>query len=87
MDILAWLTAFAPILTLLVLLLLLRWGGDEAAVASLLVALLGGAFVFGASADHLAVAATKGMWTSISIIYVIFPALLIYELSAAAGAF
>ncbi|BEU86729.1 L-lactate permease [Selenomonas sp. TAMA-11512] len=87
MDITAWLTAFAPILTLLVLLLFLRWGGDEAAVASLLVALLGGAFVFGAAADHLAVAAAKGMWTSVSIIYVIFPALLIYELSAAAGAF
>lgn len=86
-DITQWAMAFTPILTLLVLLLILRWGGDEAAVGGLVVSLAVAGTVFGASLDHLGLAVAKGMWTSISIIFVIFPALLIYEVSHEGGAF
>ena len=86
-DFVHWLAAFAPILVLLVLLLRCHWGGDEAAVAGLAVSIVIAAVLFGGSADMIAMAAAKGMWTSLSIILVIFPALIIYEVSREAGAF
>lgn len=86
-DIVHWLAAFLPILALLLLLLHFHWGGDEAAVAGLCVAMIVAVGLFGGGTDLLALAVAKGMWTALSIILVIFPALLIYEVSREAGAF
>lgn len=87
LDLIHWLAAFLPILTLLLLLLHCHWGGDEAAVAGLFVSMLVAFFLFGGGMDLIALAVAKGMWTSLSILLVIFPALLIYEVSREAGAF
>ncbi|WP_094606786.1 L-lactate permease [Sporomusa silvacetica DSM 10669] len=86
-DIVQWLAALVPILVLLVLLLHCRWGGDEAASAGLLFSILIAYLVFGGGADMIALAVAKGMWTSLSIILVVFPALIIYEVSWESGAF
>lgn len=86
-DIMLWLAAAAPVLALLLLLLRCRWGGDEAAAAALLVSIFAAHRVFGGSFDLIALAVAKGMWSALSIIFVIFPALLMYEVSRAAGAF
>ena len=80
-DIINWFAALVPILVLLVLLLKFRWGGDEAASVGLLFAIFIAYFVFGGGIDMLASAIAKAMWTSLSIIFIVFPALLIYEVS------
>ncbi|MBU2702481.1 lactate permease [Sporomusaceae bacterium BoRhaA] len=86
-DIVHWLAALAPILALLVLLLYCHWGGDEAALVVLLFSILIAYFVFGGGLDMIALAVAKGIWTSLSIILVVFPALIIYEVSRESGAF
>lgn len=86
-DVINWLAALVPILVLLVLLLRFRWGGDEAASVGLLFAIVVAYFMFGGSIDMIASAIAKAMWTSISIIYIVFPALIIYEVSRESGAF
>jgi lactate permease len=86
-NIMQWFAALLPILVLLVLLLRCRWGGDEAASAGLLCSILTAYLVFGGGADMIALAVAKGMWYSLSIILVVFPALIIYEVSRESGAF
>ncbi len=82
-----WFAAALPIAFLLFLLLKCKWGGDEAASGGLIISILIGFFVFGGGMDMLALAVAKGMWYSIAIIMVVFPALLIYEVSRESGAF
>lgn len=86
-DIVQWFAAVTPILILLVLMLYYRWGGDEASSVGLLVSILVAYFVFGGGYDMIALAVAKGMWYSLSIIFVVFPALIIYEVSRESGAF
>lgn len=86
-SIVQWLAALVPIMVLLVLLLRCKWGGDEAASAGLLFSILVAYLVFGGGADMIALAVAKGMWYSLSIILVVFPALIIYEVSRESGAF
>ncbi|QDR79845.1 L-lactate permease [Sporomusa termitida] len=86
-NLVQWLAALVPILVLLVLLLRCKWGGDEAASAGLLFSILIAYLVFGGGIDMIALAVAKGMWSSLSIILVVFPALIIYELSQESGAF
>ncbi|SMC99237.1 L-lactate permease [Sporomusa malonica] len=86
-NVLQWFTALVPILVLLILLLRCKWGGDEAASAGLLSSILIAYLVFGGGADMIALAVAKGMWSSLSIILVVFPALIIYEVSRESGAF
>lgn len=85
--ILQWFAAALPIITLLFLLLRCKWGGDEAASGGLAISIMIAYFVFGGGMDMIALAIAKGMWYSIAIIMVVFPALLIYEVSRESGAF
>lgn len=82
-----WFAAALPIIILLFLLLRCNWGGDEAASGGLLFSILIAYVVFGGGMDMIALAIAKGMWYAISIIIVVFPALLIYEVSRESGAF
>lgn len=86
-NLVQWLAALLPILVLLVLLLRCKWGGDEAASVALLFSILVAYLIFGGGADMIALAVAKGMWYSLSIILVVFPALIIYEVSRESGAF
>lgn len=82
-----WFAACVPIIILLFLLLRCKWGGDEAASGGLLSSILTAYLVFGGGFDMISLAIAKGMWYAISIIMVVFPALLIYEVSRESGAF
>lgn len=82
-----WFAAALPIIILLFLLLRCNWGGDEAASGGLFFSILIAYLVFGGGMDMIALAIAKGMWYAISIIIVVFPALLIYEVSRESGAF
>ena len=86
-NFLTWSGAALSILMLVYLLVWRQWSAVQASAAGALVA-LGIAFVlFSASPELIGVEVGKGVWNSLSIIAVIFPAILIYEVSKEVGGF
>lgn len=86
-DVWRWLLALAPILVLLALLVFARWKAAQAGPIGMFVAALIALFAFQTPPETLAVAGGKGVWDAIFILYVIWPALLLYLVSKRAGAF
>ena len=86
-DLWHWTLATLSIVALLIFLVPLRWRAPEAGPMSMftagVVALLG----FRTPWDTLAVASAKGVWDAIFILYVIWPALLLYQITKQAGAY
>jgi lactate permease len=82
-----WLAAFTPILVLLVLLVWRRWETSAAGPVGLAAAVVVALWVFQTPLRTLAVAAGKGIWDAIFILYVIWPALILYHVVEEAGAF
>ena len=86
-TLLTWLTAFLPILVLLVLLVWRRWSTSAAAPLALAIAVAVALLLFRTPLQTLAVATGKGIWDAIFVLYVIWPALILYNVSNEAGAF
>lgn len=86
-TLLTWLTAFLPILILLVLLVWRRWSTSAAAPLALAIAVAVALLLFRTPLETLAVATGKGIWDAIFVLYVIWPALILYNVSNEAGAF
>lgn len=82
-----WLAAFAPVLVLLLFLAGLRWKTSAAAPIALVVAVVIALSLFQADAYDLAVASAKGVWDAVFVLYVVWPALLLFMMSKQAGAF
>ena len=76
--------ALAPILALVVLMLGLGWGGSRAGPAGLAVAILLAWGRFGSGAA-LGGALARGVLTSLPVLYIILPALLLFHVAEAAG--
>lgn len=86
-DILHWSAALLPIIVLLVLLAGLRWKAPEAGPVGMFLAGIIALVLFQAPLEMLAVATGKGVWDAIFILFVIWPALLLYKVADQAGAF
>lgn len=86
-DLLHWLLALAPLAALLVLLVILRWKAPEAGAVGMFLAALLALLVFRSPADTLATAGGKGVWDAIFILFVVWPALLLYRAVDRAGGF
>jgi lactate permease len=80
-----WLAALAPIATLLVLVLHGRLKTPRVAAVAAGAAIVIALGVFGADWNLVAVGGGKGLWTGIWILYVIWPALLLFQLANRAG--
>ncbi|MCC8179622.1 MAG: L-lactate permease [Planctomycetes bacterium] len=80
-------SAALPIIVLLVLLLGLKWTAVRASLFGFIAAALVAWLAYQASAGQVLTETLKGIWNSVSIIIVIFPAILIYEISLQSGAF
>ncbi len=80
-----YLLATVPILVVLTLMLLLRWGGQHAGPAGLLAGLLVAAAAFGLTPDILWVSQLKGLFLSLSVLAVLWPALLLYNVVSQVG--
>jgi lactate permease len=81
-----WVLALSPIVMLAVLLIGLRWKAAEAGPIGLLIAVVAAVTVFGIDLRGLAVAIGLGVWDSISILLVVWAALLLYRVTDRAGA-
>ena len=86
-DVLHWVLAILPIVVLLVFLVPLRWRAPEAAPMAMFTVALVALIAFKAPWDTLAVASGKGVWDAIFILYVIWPALMLYQVTKQAGAY
>ena len=76
-----------PIALLLFLLVGLRWKSTEAGPLGLFAAVIISLLLFRTPLETVTVAVGKGIWDSIFILYVIWPALLLYVVADRAGAF
>jgi lactate permease len=86
-DLLHWGAALASIALLGILLVGLRWKSTEAGPVGLFVAIIVSLVLFQTPFDTISVALGKGVWDAIFILYVIWPALLLYVIVDRAGGF
>jgi lactate permease len=86
-DLLHWVLAILSIVALLVFLVPLRWRAPEAAPMAMFTAAIVALAAFRTPWQTLAVAGGKGVWDAIFILYVIWPALLLYQVTKQAGAY
>ncbi len=81
-----WMLAFSPILTVLVLMIFFNWSGSRAGAAGWFVALIAATLVFGAHPRLLAYSQVKGALLSLNVLYIIWAALLLYNVVNETGA-
>ena len=86
-DLLHWILALLPIVVLLVLLVLLRWTAPQAGPMGMFAAAAVALFAFATPWETVAVASAKGVWDAIFILYVVWPALLLYQVTDRAGGY
>jgi lactate permease len=86
-DLLHWMLAILPVVVLLVLLVPMRWRAPEAAPIAMFTAAAVALIFFKTPWDTLTVAAGKGVWDAVFILYVMIPALLLYQVTKQAGAY
>ena len=86
-DFLHWVLALLPLIVLLVLLVPLQWTAPKAAPVGMVTAAIIALLAFRTPWDTLAIASSRGIWDAIFILYVIWPALLLYRITDRAGAF
>jgi lactate permease len=82
-----WLVALLPLAAILYLLVGRNWKAASAAPVGFFLAVLTAFILFQAPARVVALQTVKGIWDALFILYVIVPALLLYEVSRQAGAF
>jgi lactate permease len=82
-----WFFALLPIIILLILLVGFRWKAPEAGPIGMFVAGLVAYFAYQAPIETVAIAGAKGVWDALFILYVVWPALLLYRITDRAGAF
>lgn len=80
-----WIVSVAPIAMLIVLMTVLRMSTTKAAAVTMIAAALTSVTFFGADAQLIFFEALKGGWNAITVLYIIFPAILLYEVIENAG--
>lgn len=86
LTIINWLLALAPVLVVVVLMLVFRWGGSRAGGVGWFTAVLAAAAFFGARFELLAVAQVKAVLLSLDVLFIIWAALLLFNIARQAGA-
>ncbi len=81
-----WLIALSPILAVLILMVGFRWGGSKAGPVGWLVALVVGVVFFGATPELLVYSQLKGVLLSLYVLYIVWMALVLYNVVNEAGA-
>jgi lactate permease len=86
-DLLRWALALLPIVVLLVLLVVLRWKAPQAGPMGMFTAAAVALLGFATPWETVAVASAKGIWDAVFILYVVWPALLLYQVTDQAGGY
>lgn len=82
-----WIISFLPIALLIMLLVVLKRGVVEAAGIGLGFVVLSGILVYKGNVALVVSEGLKGIWSALMIIYIIWAAILLYQMGSKAGAF
>lgn len=82
-----WLIAATPIIVILILLLKYQWGIAEAGAISLCIVLISSIYVYKANWILLSCESAKGIWSAFFVLMIVWPAIMIYEVTEQADAF
>jgi lactate permease len=82
-----WFLSVLPIVILLLLMVKFKWGAVKAAPVGFVIAALSGFFFYQAPITLIALEGLKGLWNAFTVLIVIWPAILIYEVTNEAKAF
>lgn len=82
-----WLVSLLPLAALLIMLVLLKWSAPVSGGIALVLALVTSFFLYETPISNALVGIGKGAWDAFFILLVIWPALLLYQVSTNAGAF
>jgi lactate permease len=86
LNLLTWLLSFLPLVVVMVLMLGFRASGKRASAAGWVTAVLVSLLAFGGTWKLLAYAQVKALWMSLDVLYIVWGALLLYNLVHEAGA-
>ncbi len=86
-NFLMWLAAALPIVILLLLMTRFQWGAKEAALVGLVVSIIVGMAFYKADYRLIVMESAKGIWSAISVLIVVWPAILIFEVACEAKTF
>ncbi|GAB3473658.1 L-lactate permease [Nocardiopsis coralliicola] len=87
LTLLNWSLALLPLALLVFMMALRRWGAAEAGPLAWIAAAAVAATAFRMSPADIGLQSVKGTWDALTILYVVWPAILIYEVTREAGAF
>jgi lactate permease len=87
LSVINWGLAFLPILTVLVLMMAFRWSGGKAGALSCFIAAIVAILIFGANIKTVAMGVTKGLWTTVFVLYIIWGAMVLYQVVYVSGGF
>ncbi len=85
-NIVYWLLALSPIIVVLILMIGFRWGGSKAGPVGWLTAVVVSLAFFGATPALLAYSQLKGLLLTLYVLYIIWMALVLYNVVNEAGA-
>ena len=86
LNLLTWLLSLLPLVVVMVLMLGFRASGKRASAAGWVSAVLVSLLAFGGTWKVLAYAQVKALWMSLDVLYIVWGALLLYNLVHEAGA-
>lgn len=82
-----WIMAFLPIVALLVLMIKFQWGATEAAPVGLIITIFTGMVFYKADIRLIAAESAKGIWSALTILLIVWTAILMYQVGDEARAF
>jgi lactate permease len=86
-NIFYWVIALLPVVALLVLLAILRWSAAQAGPIGFFIGAILALLLFQTPLETIGVATVKGFWDAVFILYIVWTALLLYEVVKTAGVF
>lgn len=86
-DLLMWFSAALPIIILLILMVKFQWGAVQAAPIGLFVSIIVSLTLYKADIPLVAMECAKGIWSAFTVLVVVWPAILIFEVASEARAF
>lgn len=87
LDLLHWVLAAVPIVALIILMVGKNWTAQQAGTTSIFIAAAVAVFAFETSTRALSVASAKGIWDAIPILFVVWPALLLFHIMNQSGGY
>lgn len=82
-----WIMACLPIIVLLLLMIKFQWGATEAAPVGLLITIVTGVVFYKADIRLLASESAKGIWSALTVLLIVWTAILLYQVADEAKAF